>query len=131
VRRARAGERLEAVADKWSKPTSAAAISRGVEILWERGREGGVLHLVNGGGPESWWSYACKVLRMAHEAGLLAEVPPVAKTSLAEIPQLSAPRPVHTALGSCRQAEVLGAPLPCWEAAAGLWLREWARRESH
>lgn len=116
--RARAGERLEAVSDKWSKPTNAADISRSVEQLLGPGGGAGVLHLVNAGDPESWWSYACRVVKLAHEAGVLDQEPVIHESRMSEVSQLTAPRPVHTALSSSRLENLLGAPLPHWEEAA-------------
>jgi dTDP-4-dehydrorhamnose reductase len=131
VERALAGDELEAVDDKWSKPTSALDIAEASESLLAREGPGGVLHLVNEGGPESWWSCATKVVRLAREAGLLPEEPPVRRIGLEDLPQLGAPRPVHTALGSRRQEELLGAPLPSWEGRVAAELRAWAKGECH
>jgi dTDP-4-dehydrorhamnose reductase len=131
VRRARAGEALEAVVDKWSKPTSAVDISRSVERFLAPEGPSGVLHLVNAGEPESWWSYACRVVRLACEVGLLEEEVPVRKMRMAEIPRLSAPRPVHTALTSRRLEGLLGETIPHWEQEARALLRRMCEGECH
>lgn len=131
VERARGGEGLSAVADKWSKPTSAADISMALERILMAGEVRGILHLVNEGDPVSWWDYACRVVALAREAGLLEEEPEVERGYLAEMAQLRAPRPVHTALGSDRLEGLLGSSLPHWEVAAAAHLREMAERECH
>jgi dTDP-4-dehydrorhamnose reductase len=123
VDRALRGEMVEAVADKWSKPTSAMDISRSVEKLIRCPEASGVLHLVSEGEPESWWSYAQKALVLARDAGVLSVVPEVRQSTLAAVPQLSAPRPRHTALRSGRLAGLLGEALPAWEDRAAEHLR--------
>ena len=131
IRRARAGETLEAVADKWSKPTSVRDIAASVERLLGMPGASGVLHLVNGGDPVSWWDYADRVLALAARVGLVPDVGPVDRRLLSEVPQLTAPRPVHTALGSARQESLLGASLPPWELRVREEFGAWADRECH
>lgn len=118
VGRARRGEVLEAVGDKWSKPTSARDIADSVERLLPVRDASGLLHLVNQGEPVSWWDYAVRAVELAVEAGVLSEPVEVRRKTLSEVPQLSAPRPVHTGLSSIRQEALLGTALPSWEDRA-------------
>lgn len=131
VARARSGDPLEAVGDKWSKPTNVAELARIVEQLLAQPLVGGVLHLTHPGEAESWWTYACKAVTMACEIGLLEQIPDVAKVKMIEIPQLAALRPAHTAMCSSRLADLLESPLRGWEEAAAEHLQALRARECH
>jgi dTDP-4-dehydrorhamnose reductase len=124
LERARAGEDLEAVADKFSMPTRAAEIARVVSALLGRRDLGGIFHVTHGGEPESWWSCGTKMLALARGLGLLEEVREVRRRRLGEIVSLAVPRPVHTAMNPRRLREELGWPVTGWEEAARRQLRE-------
>jgi dTDP-4-dehydrorhamnose reductase len=131
LNRARNGEALEAVADKWSMPTSAREIRKVVEMLVANPDLSGVFHVAHEGEPESWWSYGRKVLEMAEELGLIQPGWEIKPTKLSEIPQLSAPRQVHTAMTPGRLVRELGWRIPSWESAAREELGRLWNRESH
>ena len=116
--RARRGEPLEAINDKWSKPTAVADIERWLSALLDRDDVTGTLHLANDGEPETWWTYGSKVLRMATELGAFPDAPRVKPMSIDEVPEFTAPRPVHTAMDPHRLAVELGLPVRRWEEAA-------------
>ncbi|NNC88254.1 MAG: NAD(P)-dependent oxidoreductase [Akkermansiaceae bacterium] len=116
--RARRGEPLDAVNDKWSMPTAMHDVERWIAALLDRRDVSGILHLTNAGEPETWWTYGSKVLEIATELGAFPEVPRVKPATLAGTPQLSAPRPVHTAMEPHRLMVELGFPVRRWEEAA-------------
>ena len=88
--------------------------------------------MTNLGEGESWWSYGRKVIRMAVEEGVLDREVEVRPAKLADIPQLSAPRPIHTALAPGRLRDELGWELRPWEEAAREQIRAMGRAgESH
>ena len=127
--RARSGEALEAVADKWSTPTCVREIRRVVEMLVHDPDHGGVFHVTHGGEPESWWSYGRKVLEMAESFGFLEDGWAISPRKMAEIPQLAVRRPVHTGMAPRRLEREFGWLVPEWETAAReeivrLWNRE-------
>jgi dTDP-4-dehydrorhamnose reductase len=132
LNRARAGEDLEFVADKWSTPSSVGDIARATEFLLGHPDLSGVIHVTNPGEGESWWSYGRKVIRMAVEEGVLEREVRVRPAKLADIPQLSVPRPIHTALAPGRLRDELGWELRPWEEAAREQIRAMGRAgESH
>jgi dTDP-4-dehydrorhamnose reductase len=122
--RAMAGEKLEAAADKFSMPTSAAEIARIVIALLERPDLGGVFHLTHAGEPESWWSCGTKTLALAHKLGLLDDLKEVQARRMGEVARLAVPRPTHTSMISRRLREELGWPVVTWEEAAGRHFRK-------
>lgn len=121
---------LEFVADKWSMPSGVEDIACATEMLLERPDLSGVMHLTNLGAEESWWSYGRKVIEMALEEGVLKREVKVHPTALADIPQLSAPRPLHTAMTPARLMEIQDGPIRGWEEAARDVIRRLARQRS-
>lgn len=129
--RARNGEPLEAVVDKWSTPTCVREIRRVAEMLARRPDLGGVFHVTHGGEPESWWTYGRKVLKMAEMSGIIEEGWELLPGTMAEVPQLAVPRPVHTGLDPRRLVRELGWQMPDWETAAREEIGRLGSRECH
>lgn len=117
LRRALAGEPLEAIADKVSKPTYVEDLADMMMAVVERSDVSGLFHLCHEGEAESWWTWGCKALQLAHEEGLLAEVPEVASKRLVDLPQLAALRPLHTAMEPRRLREELNWEGRTWTEA--------------
>lgn len=116
--RARNGEELEAVADKFSKPTCAREIGRIVIAILERRDLAGLFHVTHEGGPESWWSYGTQVLALAAELGLLENLKEVGRQSMAAVARLQVKRPIHTSMDPARLRDELGWRGPSWQEAA-------------
>jgi dTDP-4-dehydrorhamnose reductase len=131
LNRARKGEALEAVDDKWSMPGCARDIARVVEMLLGRPDLSGVFHVANLGEPETWWSYGRKVLEMAESFGIIGPGWEILPRKMAEVPQLSVPRQAHTAMRPGRLVRELGWPVRKWEVAARDEVRLLGSRESH
>jgi dTDP-4-dehydrorhamnose reductase len=115
--RARRGEAIPAVADKWSLPTFTKDLSDWICRLAPREDATGVAHACQGGEPASWCDWARATLQFALEAGSLAGLPEVDSVSLAGHPGFRAVRPVHSAMATDRLTAWLGeAPRPWREA---------------
>lgn len=111
--RARRGEALAAVADKYSLPTHVDDIARATLALIER-QVAGLLHLTSCGEPLSWLECADIALRCAAEAGALPAVPSITPQRLDEVPFFRALRPRHTAMDNSALL-ALGIPMPTAE----------------
>lgn len=111
------GEPLEAVADKWSRPTYSRDLATWVCRLAELPEARGVVHACQSGPPASWHSWATATLAIA--AQLTASPPPpgVMARNAATHSGFQARRPVHTAMANGRLAAWLGTPPRPWEAA--------------
>jgi len=123
VRKAIAGEPLEAVADKWSRPTGVADLLDGLRPLLKEIPAGGVLHLTQGGEPASWHEYGQAAVDLAVEAGLPVRTREVRPTRLADI-GFTAPRPVHTAMATGRWEALTGRVPRPWRQALAEYLRQ-------
>ncbi len=125
--RALAGEPLEAVADKWSRPTGVADLQEGLRPLLREVPVGGILHLTQAGEPASWHEYGQAVVDLAVEVGLPVRTRQVRPMRLAEI-GFTAPRPVHTAMATARWERLAGRKLRPWREALAEYLRAEAAR---
>lgn len=125
--RARAGEDLEAIADKFSMPTRACCIAEWIEYLIPRREHRGIFHLTHTGEPQSWWSYGSRVLEMAHELGLLAEPVAIRPTRMADLGLFKAARPIHTAMIPRRLREETSLEIRPWDEEVRRHLRKESR----
>lgn len=117
IDQALAGKVIEAIADKWSVPTSVSDIAIWLEhIITHHADAAGVLHLCNSG-EASWHTYAEATLALAHELGLIKEVPPVNPLKLDEFTAFKARRPRYTVMLNQRLSDLLGAPPRHWRDA--------------
>jgi len=119
---AMAGEPLEAVADKWSIPTSTADLVCWVESLLESDVSG-VLHACSSGKPVSWHGMAEAIVDEMHACGAIAIRPQVLKQSAEENSSFKVVRPRHTAMSNERLESLLDKPPRVWNEA----LREYVR----
>ena len=105
---------LEAVADKYSLPTSTIEIAKALDFLLKQ-KEHGLFHLTQSASePVSWHSYAEEVAAAVHEIGLTAAKLPVQPQKMTDIPALRANRPIHTAMQPARLAQI-GYPMQDWK----------------
>jgi len=128
-RRALGGEAFRAVDDKFSKPTSAREIGRMVLALLTHPDLTGLFHLTHAGEPESWWSVATKVVRIANEEELLEECPEVRAEGMEQAERLKVRRPIHTAMDPVRLRTDLCWRGVNWEEEARLILRSLSREQ--
>ena len=126
VRMALAGEALEGVGDKFSKPTSCRDVAGWVEEIMRRKMRGenfgGVWHLTHPGEGESWASYARKILEVMTRVGMLESIPDVRERQLDEMTFFRAVRPRFTVMEPRRMADA-GISMRSWEEAAEECLR--------
>ncbi len=117
--RARNGEPLEAVADKFSVPTSALDLCSWVEAFVDGPLRsfGGIVNFCQSGEPASWHSYAQTTLELAAAAGIPLRETRIRPTSLADITVFKAPRPVHTAMSHDALTRLLGRTPRPWPEA--------------
>lgn len=101
---------LAAIADKYSMPTDAEDIARAaLELI--SAPFSGILHTCSSGGEESWHSCAAYALQVAHEHGILPDLPEVKPQKLSEATFFREPRPRHTAMENSL-LRTLGIPMP-------------------
>lgn len=120
--KAREGEALSAIADKFSLPTDVQDMARAILAL-VRTDFCGTVHLCSGGEPVSWYDCALLALQTAVEEGFLPEMPPVTRQLLRQVSFFREERPRHTAMEN-RLLLSLGIPMP----TASETIRNVARR---
>lgn len=127
LERARAGAPLEAIADKFSMPTSALDLGGWLEPFVDGPLRnvGGHLNFCNSGEPASWHSYGETTVALAAELGVPLRSTVVEPKPLDGTTAFRARRPVHTAMSNARLASLLGtAPRP-WTVALREYLRKY------
>ena len=112
--RALRGEKLAAIADKFSLPTHVDDIARVVLQLILRDVPGGIYHVTSCGEPLSWHGCACIALAHAVELGALPTMPLVEAQQLESVSFFRTPRPRHTAMDNAALL-ALGIPMPTAE----------------
>jgi dTDP-4-dehydrorhamnose reductase len=128
LERARRGEALDFIEDKWSSPTWTTELVEWLERLSTDHREvTGILHLCHSGAA-SWRDFAQAVLDLGHEVGLLPEPLPTQGRRLAEFTRFRAARPPWTVMANHRLACLLGASPRPWREALRLHLQQLANR---
>ncbi len=113
---ARTHDTLEAIADKFSTPTSALDLARWLALLLEKPEVSGVLNLCNSG-TASWHSYASYALEIARELGWPQQAQSIVPTRLADIKSFRSPRPVHTSMDPTRLSLIINREIPPWRNA--------------
>lgn len=120
--RARAGEQQHLIGDKFSVPTFTGDVVEWTGVLLAN-KCSGVYHLCNAGEPESWFSYAQKVCRLAARHGHPSAPGRLIETSLHDAHFFRDRRPVHTAMLPRRLVSERLAEPRCWLEAAEVYLK--------
>lgn len=129
LRRAAAGEKLAAVADKYSMPTDAADIARAVLALAASPYRG-IIHLCSSGQPMSWWDCAAAALAESARSGCLPAGLLPEKQELDAVPFFREKRPRYTAMDNARLL-ALGIAMPtAEETVAAVTRRFWAAKNA-
>ena len=115
LERALAGQELSAVADKFSRLTFTADLSRWVAGWLEAGAPAGCFHACNGGPLTSWHGIAAEVLGFLAGRGIAT--PPLKALRLDEMTAFRAPRPRHTGMDTAKLAKLLGEEPRDWREA--------------
>ncbi len=116
IERAMREDRVEAIEDKFSCPTSAEDTAKWLEFFFDSSVEGGLYHACNSG-QCSWHEYGAKALELATEAGLKLRTNRVAPIRLADMKQFIAPRPVFSMLSTRKLTAATGMTPRHWHEA--------------
>lgn len=117
-----AGKPLAAVADKFSLPVFTDDLCEWMDCLIDRDMSG-VIHACNSGEPISWYDLTEAVLETMSDCGILKNVPPVGRLSLAEMTSFRAVRPRFTAMDTQRLAGMIGVSPRPWREAVRDYVR--------
>lgn len=118
LKKARSGEEISAVADKYATPTYTLDICELLKPFLEERPEGGLLHLANAGAC-SWQEYAQWALDCCHAEGIPMKASKVGAASLADMKNFIAKRPVYSVLFSGKYSFATGkTPRPWRDAVA-------------
>ena len=104
LKRALAGDRQRLICDKFSMPTFTHDVVYWVRLLAEA-ESSGVYHLCNSGEPESWYSYAQKVCRLAVSMGYALNEGDLVPVGLEDVEFFREKRPIHTTMAPTRMIE--------------------------
>jgi dTDP-4-dehydrorhamnose reductase len=120
---AREREEVKAIADKWATPTYTLDLAELLKPLLAESSIAGVLHLANTG-ECTWQEYAQWALDCCHAQGISMKARTIGASSLADMKNFIAKRPVYSVLSSAKYAELTGqAPRP-WRDAVADYVRE-------
>jgi dTDP-4-dehydrorhamnose reductase len=134
IRRARDEESVDAIADKFSTPTFTGDIAQmlpqffvaGVADPGKAGANGpsysGILHFANAG-ECSWQEYAQHALDCCHEFGIPVKATKVAASSLADMKNWHARRPVYSVLSTAKYTAHAGAAPRSWREAVADYIK--------
>lgn len=123
LKKARTEEQVAAVADKFSTPTYTLDIAVLLRPFLARTVESGILHLANRG-ECSWQEYAQWALDCCHEQGVPMAARTVRPTSLGEMKNFIARRPVYTVLGTDKYEGLTGLVPRAWRDAVADYVRD-------
>jgi dTDP-4-dehydrorhamnose reductase len=142
IKRARAEEHVDAIADKFAAPTytldiaqmlprffDVAAVAAPNAFGADRGRAGaggpsygGILHFTNAG-ECSWQEYGQYALDCCHELGIPLKARTVAPLKLADMKNFIARRPVYSVLATAKYAGLSGAAPRSWRDAVADYVK--------
>jgi dTDP-4-dehydrorhamnose reductase len=123
LRKARTEEQVAAVADKFSTPTYTLDIAALLRPLLDSSAASGILHLANSGAC-SWRDYAQWALDCCHKFGVPMKAKTVGASSLGEMKNFVARRPVYTVLGSGKYERLTGVAPRDWRRAVADYVRD-------
>lgn len=113
---------VEAVCDKFSTPSGTSDLANLLRPLL-RSSLGGIIHLSNGGAC-SWQQYGQWAVDCCQAEGLSLRAHTVGATTLADMKQFLARRPVYTVLSTAKYARITGASPRPWQEAVHDYVRE-------
>ncbi len=123
LKKARTEAEVAAVADKFSTPTYTPDIAALLRPLFRPGTAYGILHLANRG-ECSWQEYAQWALNCCHKFGVAMEAKSVGATSLGQMKNFVARRPVYTVLGTEKYERLTGNAPRDWHEAVADYIRD-------
>ena len=113
IRRARENETVTAVADKFSSPTYTIDAANWLRLAWE---DNGILHLANSGAC-SWQEWAQYAIDVCHNLGVPLKAERVGKSSLNDMKNFLARRPIYTVLSTAKFTALTGVQPRHWREA--------------
>jgi dTDP-4-dehydrorhamnose reductase len=127
LKNAREKDHVEAVADKFSTPTSTRDIAEMLRNILDAGiadrGDGGILHLANAGSC-SWQEYAQWALDCAHAAGIPLRARTVDALSLNDMKNFIAERPIYSVLSTAEYRRRTGKSPRDWREAVSEYVQE-------
>lgn len=122
LQKARTEEEVTAVADKFSTPTYTPDIAALLRPFLEVTAPAGILHLANRGAC-TWQEYAQWALDCCHEFGVPMRAKTIGASSLGEMKNFIARRPVYTVLGTEKYERLTGVAPREWQVAVADYVR--------
>lgn len=116
LEQARREDRVGAIEDKFSCPTSAQDAAAWLQAFINPSMDGGLYHVCNSG-ECSWREYGAKALELAARAGMSLRTTEVAPIRLADMKQFIAPRPVFSMLSTRKLCAATGITPRHWHEA--------------
>ncbi|MDQ6860825.1 MAG: dTDP-4-dehydrorhamnose reductase [Verrucomicrobiota bacterium] len=123
IGQAREHAQVKAVADKISTPTYTPDIARMLEPFFDRSLGGGVVHIANRG-ECSWQQYGQFALECVVDKGIKLRARDVDPTTLAEMKNFIARRPIYTVLATEKFERLTGVKPRDWRDAVAEYVRE-------
>jgi len=125
---AREHEEVKAIADKWATPTYTLDLANWLPpFITAQDEVSGILHLANSG-ECSWQEYAQWALDCCRAEGIAMKARTIRATSLADMRNFVARRPIYSVLGTEKFEALSGqAPRP-WQEAVADFVRDYVRR---
>lgn len=126
IKRAQEEEKIEAIADKWSTPTSTAEVAEMLPRVFDV--DAGILHLTNSG-ECTWQEYAQHALDCCRKLDLPLKTKTVGAVKLSDMQNWVARRPVHSVLSTAKYQALSGIkPRPWREAVADYIERSYSKK---
>lgn len=123
IQQARDQESIDAIADKFSTPTFTADIAEMLPQFFVAGvADPGILHFTNAG-QCSWQEYAQHALDCCHESGIPLKATKVVASSLADMKNWHARRPVYSVLSTAKYTGHAGAAPRSWREAVADYIK--------
>jgi dTDP-4-dehydrorhamnose reductase len=116
IQRARAEEKIDAVADKFSTPTYTSDIARMLTQFLDVDVPDGILHFANSG-ECTWQEYAQHALDRCRALGVPLKAKTVDALKLADMQNWVARRPIYSVLSTAKYAKLTGAIPRSWREA--------------
>jgi dTDP-4-dehydrorhamnose reductase len=123
IKRARASEQVDAVADKFSTPTYTRDIAEMLPRFFNADVTDGILHFTSAGGC-SWQEYAQHALDCCHQFGIPLRARKVAPAKLSEMKNFIARRPIYTVLSTAKYTELSGTAPRSWRDAVAEYIQK-------
>jgi dTDP-4-dehydrorhamnose reductase len=117
-------EEVSAVADKFATPTYTLDLATWLRPFLIERKEGGILHLANDG-ECSWQEYAQWALDCCHAKGVPMKATKVGASSLADMKNFIAKRPVYSVLATTKYQQATGETPRSWQDAVAAFVRDY------